>query len=343
MFCSFIGFSFSPLSHLRGERACGVGDMRRRRLRWLALSAVLPVARSFDVYGFEPVRLPPLPSGAYLALEQVHAAPLPSDTVEMLRSYLRSVRHDGEIAGGRLWPAVSLLCSWLGEPAQAERLYGSHVLELGAGVGAGGLYAAALGARHVTLTDGGGEEVLSLLRRNANANAGLLGEGAHVCVSNMKFGDRHAALLYAGRVDWVICADVLYGECQSGSDQNAEDEAWQDARTRANELAETMDYLLHAQISGGEQASGVGEVTANVPRVIVAHEHRERSIHGPLRWNEDDPTLSEFIEAAARRGLCVREIRSERPQVLRNDPPFRHWSADLSLLEVGKEEHKRQW
>ncbi|KAJ8604814.1 hypothetical protein CTAYLR_001011 [Chrysophaeum taylorii] len=81
--------------------------------------------------------------------------------------------------GGRVWPAAESLCRHLliEEPSMA----GEEVLELGAGHGAVGIFAAKLGAERVEITDRS-EEVLNLARRNA---AGL----ANVRVRRYRWGE----------------------------------------------------------------------------------------------------------------------------------------------------------
>lgn len=69
--------------------------------------------------------------------------------------------------GGRLWPGALVLIRWL--CTDRERLQGRTLLELGCGTGAVGIYAAALGAQQVTLSDGQ-PSVLKLARTNADAN-----------------------------------------------------------------------------------------------------------------------------------------------------------------------------
>jgi len=292
---------------------------------------------ALDVYGLQPVLLPRLPSG-HMVLEQLGPAQqlgidgTPS-TLALLQSYVDLTHDEDEVIGGKLWPAVALMCRWL---LDAGPLAGSRVLELGAGTGAGGLFASALGAAHVTLTDGGGEEVLSLLRRNAAATAHL--RRGNVEVAELCFGDRATAKRLGARADWVLAADVLYGQSESSSARGAEVEASADAGVRAEALADTLDALL---------LLGCGEVTTVLPsgadqpqrhrppRVVLAHEHRARPLRGPLPWDsEDDAVLCHFVDAATRRGLRVTELVSERPCVVLREPPFVHWSADLSLLEV---------
>jgi predicted RNA methylase len=285
---------------------------------WGLLTAV--AAASFDVYGFQPVVLPMLPSGARLVLKQDQ--PAVTDTLALLRSYVhQSGRGEPEAIGSKLWPAAALLCRWL--LGAADGIQGSCVLELGAGTGACGLFAGALGAARVTLTDGGGQEILGLLRHNAAANAPLLREVP--IVEHMSFGDRRAAADLGAGMSWVLAADVLYGQASSSTGVAAEEEAGADARRRAESLADTMDSLL----DGPAQSR---------PRVLLAHEHRARMLRGALAWDSDDVVLAHFVTAAQERGLRVLEVVSERPHVVRRDPPLEVWSADLSLLEVERAE-----
>ena len=53
--------------------------------------------------------------------------------------------------GEYIWPASLVLCDFL--KRNSELVRGKRVLELGSGTGIAGLYAAKLGAEHVTLTD----------------------------------------------------------------------------------------------------------------------------------------------------------------------------------------------
>ena len=68
-------------------------------------------------------------------------------------------------------------------------LRGARVLELGAGTGVCGIYAAALGASRVLLTDDDRPALLSLARSNVSLNAGLYAEGADIQVQALVWGD----------------------------------------------------------------------------------------------------------------------------------------------------------
>ena len=93
---------------------------------------------------FNQVNIPPLPSGDWLRLR---------DGPSLLEE-LPDTTRTGDLAsvGGTVWPAAATLCTWM--RAHAEDVEGASVLELGSGTGACGLYAAALGASRVVLTDG---------------------------------------------------------------------------------------------------------------------------------------------------------------------------------------------
>ena len=113
-------------------------------------------ALQFDVSPIGPVplaTLPRLPSGQELAIETRGL-----------------VGRESVGLGGRLWPSAAAMCRWL----RSSGVQGQHVLELGCGTGAVGLYAAALGASSVTLTDGGSESLLNMVQANVERNRALV-------------------------------------------------------------------------------------------------------------------------------------------------------------------------
>ena len=85
------------------------------------------------------------------------------------------------------------------------------MLELGSGTGAVGLYAAALGASRVVLTDGGPPALLELLAANVDANRPLLPEAACLEVAQLQWG-ADADRLPAGPFAWVCGSDTTYDE-----------------------------------------------------------------------------------------------------------------------------------
>lgn len=98
-----------------------------------------------------------------------------------------------------LWPAAIALAHEVA--ARAEEMRGRRVLELGAGTGLPGIVAASLGAR-VVQTDRQ-EMAMSVCRRNGERNGADSIE--HRLVDWADWDD-------AGRYDWIIGSDVLYGE-----------------------------------------------------------------------------------------------------------------------------------
>jgi predicted nicotinamide N-methyase len=101
--------------------------------------------------------------------------------------------------GVALWPAAIALAHDIASRADAFR--GRRVLELGAGTGLPGIVAASLGA-HVVQTDRH-ELALALCQRNAAWNGVQTIE--HRLADWTSWTD-------AGRYDWILGADILYGE-----------------------------------------------------------------------------------------------------------------------------------
>ena len=72
------------------------------------------------------------------------------------------------------------------------------------------------------------------------------------------------------------------------------------------------------------------------PRVVLAHEHRDRRRdfgRRVSRWDDHDGAMAAFAAAAARRGLTLSLVGAERP-VSEVRGQWRRWTADLSILEV---------
>ena len=133
-------------------------------------------------------RLPPLPSGANLHVVQPGWA--------------------GALGtGGRVWPGAAAMCQLL--VSMQPELQGKSVLELGAGAGAVGIFAAALGASRVLLTDGGeGETALATL--NARRHSYLY-RGATVDAHKYLWGESVAGLMAGDKhFDFVLGADITY-------------------------------------------------------------------------------------------------------------------------------------
>ncbi len=102
--------------------------------------------------------------------------------------------------GVALWPSGIALAHEIA--SRADAFSNQTVLELGAGIGLPGLVAAGFGAR-VTQTDNH-ELAIHLARRNAEAN-GLTSGITHRQDDWHRWND-------ATRYDWVLGADILYGE-----------------------------------------------------------------------------------------------------------------------------------
>ncbi|AMV35918.1 class I SAM-dependent methyltransferase [Planctomyces sp. SH-PL62] len=101
--------------------------------------------------------------------------------------------------GVSLWPSAIALAHEIA--VREAEFRGRSVLELGAGVGLPGIVAASLGAR--TVQTDREELALHLCRRNAERN------GAAAIESRLA---DWAEWSETGRYDWILGADVLYGD-----------------------------------------------------------------------------------------------------------------------------------
>ena len=275
-----------------------------------------------DVYGFEPVILPALPSGARLSIEEIaqegaqtdeqrallvesfgDLSPEDSSMWQRIMSYVDISERgtaDASLVGAEVWPAAAALCNWMRDFTDLRDL---SVLEIGSGTGVCGLYAAGLGAGRVMLTDGGPPALEELTRRNIERNRPLTSRCA-VSFERLEWGDEKH-LLASQRFDWVLASDCTYG----------------------HDSHDALATTLHALLSTS---------SANPPRVVFAHEHRERDLglrEQVSAWDEADPLLADFLGAASRAGLSVTPLWTQRPHgEVRG--AFCHWTADLSIFEV---------
>lgn len=236
-----------------------------------------------------PTGLPPLPSGAELQLEEVGK--------------------DGpEGVGGAVWRAAGALCRW--QLGAADAIRGRHVLELGAGTGVSGLFAAGLGAASVLLSDGEAS-LVPLLEANAHRAAG--GGAARVTAAHWLFGQAPPACAAERGFDLIIGSDITYS-----------------VNTDRDGLCRTLVELL-----GGRAAA----------RCVIAHEHRRSDMFDvdaivrnapPDCWDQNDVCLGTFLTAAAEHGLRIEPLVFERghsaPRA--DDESVIEMTTDLSVFEV---------
>lgn len=243
---------------------------------------------------------PELPSGGNLELEQLR----------------------GGGVGGKIWRSACMLCLWQAERAAAHELRGANILELGAGTGASGLYAAALGARRVVLTDGEAE-LVPLLASNARRNREVFayGEETEIVTARWSFGEAppaECAVSSEAPFDLVIGSDITYS---------------------VNDDREALCRTLHLLLSTGA-----------AKRCIIAHEHRRADmfdVEAILRnrpaatWDENDSCLGIFLAAASEHQLRVTPLHTQRgartlqpPRVGEGHEAVVAMTTDLSVLEV---------
>ena len=175
-----------------------------------------------------------------------------------------------------------------------QSLEGKSIFELGCGTGAVGLFAAALGAADVTLTDGGGAGVLDVARQNMESNRALTTNTQRIRVLEHRWGESLSALL-PRRLDLVLASDCTYAR-----------------RTHAA-LCTSVRSLIESSAD------------APPPRVIIAHQRRTFFASGD---GHDD--LEHFRKVAAQAGLKVAslELSGSRTSL---SAALRH---EVTLLDV---------
>ena len=171
-----------------------------------------------------------------------------------------------------VWPPATALCRWLCSVAHA--LKGARILELGSGAGACGLFAAALGASRVLLTDVDEPALLALARSNVEKNAALLPADTSVDVQGLVWG----SVAPEGPWDWIIGSDITY-------------------------VARGMERLCQTVRQVLERAAELG---CTPPRVILAHQDRPEVRGGA------DGSLSELTVIAAEHELEVQQLFVDR-------------------------------
>ena len=204
------------------------------------------------------------------------------------RLALATLPADGEYkTGGRVWHSAPVLCRWMCDAAVRRKIVGSAVLELGSGTGACGLFAAALGACSVLLTDGD-ERLLDLMAHNLHLNTQFqhVGSGCKVTIERLMWA--RAVALPTGPFDWCFGSDVIY-DC-----------ATHDA------LCATLAALLRRDAHRPARA-----VLATMPRqrvpLPIAGDNDDSQGGSPAssRAYFSDAALVKFVASAATHGLRV--------------------------------------
>lgn len=259
-----------------------------------------------------PAHLTHAPSGKMLPLEALDTGGgLPRlPTGVRLQLEERDVSDDGGF-GGTVWRAASALCRW--QLSEVEQIQGARILELGAGTGAVGLFAAALGARQVVLTDGE-EALLPLLHRNALQNRPFV--RGEMLFGQWRFGDLPRFPMPEG-----LEGDKNYFEFVMGSDITYS------VKSERNSLCHTLRQLLR---------SGTAK------RCILSHEHRRSDMFDietimrdmlPSTIAEKDEALQIFLSAAADHDLLVTPIVTEWGRRGQGHGKV-GLTSDLSIFEV---------
>jgi len=253
---SALGVCMAELGQTEAALVC---QRQVQRLRGILLNGSDERAQEEEAEALaSSTSLPPLPDGRVLTINTGSLADC--DT------------------GGRLWSSAHVLCRF--QERMVEQVRGSAVLELGCGTGGVGLFAAALGARNVVLTDGGPEAVLRLAQANVDANQGLwISDESTTAVEvwplawGASAAEPLASAILNGRFDWLLGSDVTYSMGAHGP------------------LCATIKGVLTTSEGGC--------------RAILAHEHRVANAA------THDERLAHLIKQAAAAGLRVATLSTE--------------------------------
>lgn len=255
-------------------------------------------------YGLPVTGLPSLPSGQSLQLKTMHGS---------------------GILGASIWPAAAPLCSYLAKNQHTLNLPHAHCIELGAGTGAVGLFAAGLGCPSVVLTDcrpppdsamyttdggaelpsDGSDTLLEILKHNVEENRELIALSNNNMPRVMELdwtqpdqmervlaqsaGPTGTSTSSRGLFDLVLCSDVTHFSAMH------------------QPLASNIAGLLNPD-------GGV---------CLVSHQERMITLNG------HDMQLEDFISAARATCLDVERIEAGQPS-----PDGRH-IAMLKLQHKG--------
>ena len=204
----------------------------------------------------------------------------------------------GGVLGGTVWPAASILCSYLAENQHKLNLQNNaKCVELGSGTGAVGLFAAGLGAANVILTDcrpppdsamyttdgtctlpsDGSDAVLDILRQNLEANQHVFSAAPPQVMeldwTNSQDSHRVVAEISSDGFDIVLASDVTHFSSMH------------------QPLASTIAQLLRRRDdNNGGGGAGV---------CLLSHQQRMVNLQG------QDMQLTEFEQTARSEGLEI--------------------------------------
>mgnify|MGYP002634982479 CR=1 FL=1 len=213
---------------------------------------------------------------------------------------LESVASSNTVIGGKVYPMAAALSHHISLHHRTGLALGPATLELGAGIGAVGLYAAALGAR-CTLTDkhiaraalqpqsyagegdmeviaGTSDVIIEMLQRNTSSNAAHFAHRPHVCALDWSdaadVASAHAASPDGAGFDLILGSDVTYSSASHET------------------LVSAIARLLRPTRDGGPPSIA-----------LIAHDSRRVDM-----WGED-VQLRSFQDAALACGLQVQRSR----------------------------------